>query len=278
MKTTTDVWIETADLLRFPCTRRANLRSYFLLNYRESARIQSFVHSAFSELGTEPVIDFLSACAIDAVCNGDGKTRKTAATALNACAEALIEDCRFVADIDVVVDSRQAGQVFSFISDNQDICLNAKESVINSSGKDSVFKLRDSKNNIVILSGYDQSAEVSADNLVISVGNKNTIKCNGCVVILLGHDNCVIGADNTVISFGIRADINVSGASEVFSASDNAGLNLLGGKAVFYLTEPIAFSTDHELISGVILDTNGEAVQLYAFYRFEHKNERITRI
>lgn len=278
MKTTTDVWIETADMLRFPWTRRVNLRSRFLLNYRESARIQSFVQSAFSELGTEPVIDFLSAFAIDAICNGDGEARKTAATALNACAEALTKDCLVVDDTDVVMDSRKLGEVFSFDSNNQDILLAAKASVINSDGRESVFKLRDSENNIVILAGYDQSAEVSADNLVISTGNKNTIKCNGCVVILLGHDNWVIGAGNTIVSFGIRANINVSGASEVFSASDNASLNLLGGKAVFYLTEPLAFCKDHELISGLILDAGGDAIQLGAVYRFEHKNGRITKI
>nr|DAF17611.1 MAG TPA: hypothetical protein [Caudoviricetes sp.] len=277
MRTTSEVWIDTPDVFRFTWASRVNLRKWFLLKYKKSARIQAFIRSAFEEVGAEPVIDFLSGFAIDSIVNGDVEARKTVATALYAITDTLIKDGKAISDVDVDM-IQQEDSILNFDSDYQNMFLVAKSCAINSGGRESCLKISDSENNIVILSGSEQEAGISAGNLIISLGDKNTIKCNDCTVIVLGSDNTVSGGGNTVIAFGLRANIIINNGSEVFSASKHASINTIGGKSVIYLTEPASFLRDFELLNGLLLDKDGKAIQLGVTYRFEHNGGRIVEI
>lgn len=276
MKLETAVWVDAEDMFRYACGAHYNLRKWFLLRYAKSARIQSFVQSAFWELGAVPVIDFLTAFAIDAVRN---KKRTEIVESLKRIMETF-HDGKDSLSEDEVSTQCMFPNTMSFPVANQDVKLEAKSNIISLRGFASSLRLK-GESNIVILSGDEQDLDARQEafsNLIICMGHQNDIKCNDCIVILVGHSNTVTGANNTVISLGDSSTINADSNCEVFLDGDSNRLNLTGGKVAFYMTQTIYLQKDGKDLLGRVRDTDDKLIQLDTDYRCEYATSNIVEI
>ena len=185
------------------------LHEWFVQRYgqEKSVSIHMVTWGGFLEVNAPAVAEFIKAYAVQTLrCEDEGE-REPALRAIRKIADTLAMGSEFCAEPEehmlLTYDS------VTFPMDEQKVKLNGLGCVASVQGYKSDTTLQDGSDSIIILGGNSQSLvtdKESRDNLIICIGDNNTIVGNDNTVILVGQNNEVQG-NNNVISFDPRARI-----------------------------------------------------------------------